>query len=652
MANIAGTVFPAEIYPATPDLAALQQINDPTVMVTKLIRTGANKFEQQLVINGEKGYTVQQILALHDTLPTRQPPNGGPGTYRFEVTDNDSPAKVTWQVRLGVVVDDNQATPSNQPTQTPVQPQSPRTIYPINGQRSGTQVVPVTALAPETVVLGGGWTYNPTYQILTSPSGKIRKWNQGMALPTDDEPTFSFAGPATPVGAPGFPVPNPELEHLRRELEATKAQLSASLAQTQEEQRRREIDQMREQHRQEMLAMRTQFDEIKAALTAPPVNNELIELRRQMDEKNRIDTLRTEFMSKLESITAAVSSSGRDTNPILTLMSTLLSQQKQSETENLRIMRELAGGQLAAAQQNALTPERMLHLATELKGDNSLNEQVMRSLGMAFEQFVRMQQMAGEMGGGGGRPGVDWASLLTRLTERVGSAVQNYTQFKANAAASEVAKARAVEANTRVRGALALRQQQQHSKSQEAVPAAEIVTETSTEAARDRLAVDYFKQRKPTVDVPVEAAPAMHEAPGESEASETAPTPFEQLRAASLEDMRNVFGRESDDIFFGAPLMAFISELRADLTKQPEAHTPEEVAGYVLKARDQVLSKIHEVAQAGGDNMELPHAIEILAAGQYVYLIERLLPKAKIKYRAQTVEALEGFLIAESTSAE
>ena len=88
--------------PNGPDIAVLQQMQDPLVMVHKIIPRSGNKRESSLVVNSKTGLSMKQILKLQDeVIDTKKYPDGGLGLYRFEVTDQQSTAKIYWETRIG-----------------------------------------------------------------------------------------------------------------------------------------------------------------------------------------------------------------------------------------------------------------------------------------------------------------------------------------------------------------------------------------------------------------------------------------------------------------------------------------------------------------------------------------------------------------------
>jgi hypothetical protein len=110
-----------------------------------------------------------------------------------------------------------------------------------------------------------------------------------------------------------------------------------------------------------------------------------------------------------------------------------------------------------------------------------------------------------------------------------------------------------------------------------------------------------------------------------------------------LPELREIFGPERDEAFFGA-FYDHVKQLRMALLASPAQFSARKIAELLMQAREYLASE----AQAGRG---VPHAAEIWAHGQTGYLLERLLPEAAEGLRSEVVKALT-ILEAETEDAE
>jgi hypothetical protein len=639
--NISGNLV-EENLSAAPDFAALQAITDPRVTVTKILKVGNNRIDEQLIINGKKGLTLDEIIALQDKLPTMA--NAGPGNYRFQVTDDNSPAKVLWKVRLGVTPEENAGGShvSNQP----------------NVVRS--VVVAPAPVSEDTVNMGNGWFYTKSMQTLTSPAGEIHSWKPGQPMPKIDNTSSSNAN-MTPISAlPSFGGPSPETQALQAQIQAMQVQLAESQRQALEARdqakdlkQQQELERVRAEAKEQTNAVLVQMQALQAAMTAKPQEDAgLLAIKRELEETRRMDALRADFNAKLEALQSIIreASSSKGPDPMVTLLMQMMQQQAAAATENLRVVREAATAQATMANANAMTPDKLMTLMDRMKEGSGLSEKVMESMGSAFDQVIRMSSMAREMSGGGDQGG-GLMSILEKVSTQAGSAFQNYMQYKANLAAAEGAKARATEMQTRVTAVQKQRQVVQAAAQIAAVPAPSLA-----EAYEARLGVTPVAT--PTVvpasetqvlspdgtDVVSIAEDAPNEDDGENETDATDDNEsiqeehaFNPLVAAKITELREAFQGIPDEIFFG-PVFPYVAELRNTIKK----YGTQDVAEFILQARDQMLVQ--------KDKIELPQCIELLGWGQYEYMVERLLPKVGAKSRTAIVAKLKNMIEAENTT--
>jgi len=638
-------------FQTTPDLATLQSMQDPIVMVTKVIDSTGGKRKDQLVINGLTGLKIADILQLQDDLPTPKYPKGGPGTYRFEVTDQASTAKAVWQIRLGGPGDDSGAPTISRPggvvSSSPVQ----------RGPAVVSAGLPVAPISSDVENLGNGFVYHKVFKLLTVPDGRVFQWEPGKPLP---DLGFTQSAVATPLGAPlfanqGQAAPAPEVTALQAEI----ARLRED---ARERDRQAELATMRKAHEEQMSTMQSRFEQLVEKLTAKPVESvELIELRRQnerLQERERENTLRTEMASKIDAVTALVREvqSNRGTDPMVTVLTGMLNQQTESARENLRVMRDFSAAQLTAAQASALTPEKALDIfkqqaeLVQNSGSSMFNEKTMGVMNMLFDSVIRLRQAESQLSGNNG---TDWMAVFQTLADKGGTALNAIAQAQSKKAAAETAKANATAVQARAqaiadaRAAAELRVA--HAAEVAATPALP-PSPPEGEAARDALAAAMFPKPVSTSSVatptPVAPAPpALVSVPSPEPARRKSGKRENPLMKATLPELRSAFGSTGDAIFFG-PFMESIDDLRAEMAKDPEQYSPDDVAQFVIEAREFIAQAVQE---AGG---KAPLVVDMLAHGRFDYLFERMLPKAGHDFWNAAATALQAKLAAEKATTE
>lgn len=619
--------------PSSPDVAALNAMSDPLVMVHRMIPRGGNKREAVIVINALTGLKPKQILKLQDAVvDTSKYPDGGPGLYRFEVTDQQTTAKVVWETRIGGKVDDDEV--------SPVAP--------------GTRPIaidPNIPAAPDTVSLGNGYVFNSRFRLLTIPDGRILQWDPSQPLP-DLAPSFSRApagGPATSLGAAMFgPVaPSPETEALRAEVQRLKDE-------QREQARQRELSTMEDRHRQEMASLRDSMQSLVEKLTAKPAEDpQVVELRRKLEETQRQDSLRAEFNAKIDSLVTLVrESQASRSDPMVSALTNLLGQQTASAKDNLQLMRDVMNQQSSTAQMSAMTPEKLLGFMQQIKdsGSSLINEKIVGLVSGLMDTMLRFRQAESAMSGGGG---TNWMELIERLAERASGAVQAFGQAKARQAGADTAKAQAqalriqqerereARAATRVSAAQAARTELPPA------PSAEVKPQLSGEAARDALAEEVLKRKGGGGTVtPIKAAVA--EEPPSAPAAPPAPEPPQipikvdrknPLAKMSNDQLRELYGKIPDEDFFG-PFFEVVGQLREALEANPNSVSPDEVAEYVMQSRQQIVQAVQETGQT-------PIVVSMLAYGRFAYMFERMAPSMAADYWNAAAVALKAKVTAE-----
>jgi hypothetical protein len=609
-----------ENIPSTPDLAALSAMDNPIVVVTKVAAgKGGNN---QMIVNGQTGLTTQDILALHDSLPLGKIPNSGAGVYRFEVMDQGSGAKVLWQLRLG-------GAPVENPSPENVRPLFQAPAMPVVQQQQPMKPMP---LAPDVQHLGNGWFYNPALDLLTAPDGSLHNWRKGMQLPT-----LSFGGPApqapvTPLASlPTFGA-SPEADALRQQLAAMQSQLTEAREREREQRRQDEIREMQENFKRATEENNKRFEALVAQVSVPKDDGggKVVELERRIAEKERIDSLRAETKAQMDSMLEIIraSSNNKGIDPMVTMLTTIMSQNQTSAAEQLRMYRE-------AAAEERRTFTAMLDrqsLAAEKTAANNPFEKLAGGFDVLMDRMGRIMEMERTFNGSGNQ-GVDWMGVIKEVGSKAGSALQAFQMAKAREAQAAQATAQA----------------------QTATAQAQIVHDKAAVAiSRQRaIAAAPVKPATPPPSDPIEAtatatpliaivAPVAPVAPATTPVSKGKKAKEVQLADLTLRDLRMTFKAEPDEAFFGTTL-EFVQQLRDALSSAPSDHTAEDIAGYILQARELIAD---EAAKGN-----IPHAAELLVHGQIAYLLERMLPEASEGLRSEVVKAVKRLLQAEADAA-
>ena len=628
---------------SAPDVAALNAMTDPLVMIQRIIPRGGSKREAVNVVNALTGLRPKQILRLQDAVTdTTKYPNGGPGLYRFEVTDQQSTAKIVWEARVGGRLDgDGEESAST-------------------GAAVGTSnrmADPALPLSPDTINLGNGYAFNQRLKLLTVPDGRILQWDPSQPLP-DLAPTFArdSRGPATPIGASMFGGGSNN-GNASTEVEALRAELARVRDDSRERERQRELTEMREAHRKELEAVTARMETILEKVTAKPAEDpRVVQLEQQLKEQQRQAELRTEFNAKVDALAALVreAQAQKGPDPAVGVLSQMLTEQRTSMRENLQLLQSVMNSQLTTAQAAALTPEKLITLTTQLKdaGPASIiNEKFVGVLSGVMDTVLRMRQAEAAMSSGGG---VDWMGIIERLAERAGGAVTAFTQLKARQAAVEVSRNNAETVRL---------QQQREREAREATtqrPTVPIPTPPpppvlTGEAARDALASRMFPQTSTVATEPaaasVSASATVVDTPSPSTSAAAVPPRVlpvkveknSPLRRMPLKQLRDLYDGVADENFFG-PFFNVVSQLRDALAADANSISPDEVAGYVLEARPQIIEAVQQTGQT-------PIVVQMLAYGQFVYMFARMVPTMDEVYWRAAATALKAAIEAERAAA-
>ena len=640
MASITTVV---ENLESTPNLGALGNFTNPIVMVTKVTQVGTKKTEQ-LIVNAATGLSASDILKLQDDLPLGKIANSGPGFYKFDVTDQDSGAKMVWQVKLGSSAIDN-PTPEAQARPVSIVTGRPGPVV------SLAAPAPPAPLASDAQNMGNGWVYTPSLGVMAAPDGSMHQWKPGAPLPTMQQAVQPVVQqPAqqqyasTQVGQSTYAGPNPETESLRQQLAAMQAALAASSEREREAQRQTEIRDLQSRMEKALEENNKRFEALVSQIAQPRREDDrVLEMERRLAEKERLDSIRMETKAQIDALAALVQSGvNRGPDPMVNMLTTLLGQQQVAAAENLRVMREASAQERAIAKDLALTPERMFQMMerqamlTKDTNQGDIMTKVLGGVDMLFERMSRLNQMEREMGGGGG--GVDWMSVIKEVGGKAGSAFQMYQSAKSKEAqaATVTAQAKIAQAQAQV---ITVRAQGQRKQQQQQQLAAPRTAETLAAQAQPAPTNPPVPARAPSSPTPAPvfvAADAVIPPP----APVSAPVVKEpHLSDATLTDLRSLFNEEGDALFFG-DFLQYIEQLREEVNTNPGEVTADDIASYLLDAR----SFIAEEVSKGN----IPHAAELLVHGQIEYIVERALPEVNEGLRSEISKSIQRALAAEA----
>ena len=633
---------------STPDISILTAMQHPVVMATKLTvdGSGAKRAGKDiLVINGMTGLDAGGVLQLQDDLiDLRKYKNGGPGMYRFEVTDQGTTTKEVWQVRLGAPSED---TPNsgyiNRPGGVGVSPP------PV---QRGPAVVPPSPAVPissDIENLGNGFLFHPKYRMLTVPDGRVFRWDPSQTLPDLSLPGLTPApapAPSTPFYMPqgSLAGPPPELIELRTRNEALAGELSKMREEARDRQRDAELAALRDSHDKQVGTLALKLDALVEKLAQPSKeDSRVLDLERRLAERDRESALRSEFSSKIDQIAGLVRDSQANRGPDPIMMTVI----------------DFLKAQLTAMQSSALTPEKALamqrELAATLKDSTSspLNEKMVTLMGSVFDMIMRFREAEAHLSGGGG---IDWMNIIQTAVDKAGTAVQALTQAQSRKAIAETARANA-EAVRAKRDIVVTEAQRARAPAPPATPAPLV-----GEAARDALAARMYPPPKPAnaiqaadepaVDGPAADGPAATPPAPPAAAPVATPAARKQrvrrnaLVNAPIERVREAFKDKSDPEFFGA-FMESVEALREALPGDAEAEplTPDDVAEAVLEAAQH----LGEVISTGGGKP--PLVADMIVYRRFDYLLERLLPAASEQFRREAVVALHAKVAAAEAAA-
>jgi hypothetical protein len=610
---------------SAPDVSRINTFNGLIVTVTRSMQ--ARGGVGSAILTTQK-MTKEQLFALSVQLPIKH----GPGFYKFDVVDEGGLGSDEWLVKLG---------PDDPTQESPFMSTSPTLpLGSVNSAPTGEGVIH----------LGHGFYYNSDLGTLTTPWRGVYNWKQGDPMPTQPTaasaaPNLSFQSPSTPWGPqPGnwgsFPVADDSrVKDLERTIERQNQQVV-------EDRRTREMEQIRVEMQRQSQEQNARFEKLIEKLFSKPagpsdetlalqrrteqLEREASELRRENAQRERDAALRTEMQAtqtRFETMLREMSANKQD--PMLPMLMQMIQSSQASAQEAVKAIQAATStastssernvqqmlAQLSATMMNPMQLMQMVESArsTGAEGSKLLVESMKESLGMQREVFGQLLDVAGQ----GQQP--PWVSIVNEALSKVGAVGEALARRQ---------QAPAPQQQMRPPQQRPPQQQQQRPPQQQVSPPAQAAAPLPAVPTGPGADVLPIKGRKGSK----KAAPAQPEEP----AAGTRGYTIDQLREASVEDIRATVATLDDDNFFGA-LFPFVKQIREQVTSGMKA---EGAAEMLLRNRGML-------ANLGS----MPPAVELLYADHLEVLIERLLPDAAPAYREVVVTAIESTLEAEESAA-
>lgn len=621
---------------SAPDVAKINTFNVILVTVTRFMQ--ARGTVGTAILTTQR-MSKDALFALAVSLPLQH----GPGFYKFDVYDEGGMGNDEWLVKLG--------------------PEQPQEGYSMAGP---TGILPPgpgagVPVGEGVVHLGHGFYYNEALSTLTTPWRTVHNWKQGDPMPT--QPTSASAAPHLSLvpqnAAPGswpqgggwgnFPV-NESTSARERELEA---RIAASDRRVDEERRDRAMETLRTEMRQQAQEQNLRFEKLIERMAAKPagpsdellemrrsnerLERESAELRRESTQRERDLQLRAEMkdqQSKFELMIREVSANKQD--PMLPMIMQMMQASQASAQEAVKAIQASTTAaatsserstqqmlaQLSASMMNPMQLMQMVESArsTGAEGSKLLVESMKESLGMQREVFGQLLDVAGQ----GQQP--PWVSIVNEALSKVG------------AVGEALARRQQQQTPPPPQPRPAQQQQQQRPPQQQQAPRPPQQQVPSNGAPAASL--------PPAQTPPTAAAPAPKGKKGKGKSVEETPTPpagqkgytIEQLRDASVEDIRASVAPLGDDEFFGPVLLPFAKQIREEVKSGMKAEG----------AAEMLLRNRAHLAAIG----TMPPAVELLYAEQLEVLIERLLPDAAPEYRQAVEDVIDAKFEEEESAAE
>lgn len=676
---MAAAVVQLQEAKSTPDITRISAMSSRTVMVTRVF---AKNIPGEVLVT-EENVSVDRVLALYRSEVTK---TFGAGTYRFEVVDVAGQERDIWTCRYG----------AEQQPGVPLQPSL--SSVPYDGSVAGVQDLGGGyRYNPSLGVISGpkgmfrwqpGDALPAELQPVSAQVGGVTPIHPGLQ-PWGTMPAFGGQSVEDPrVKALEETLRQQQVTEMQREHQRAIDKLMDGFQKAQEATNARIEGLM-----QKIVDLQTRSatptgpnPELEALKLQIAQANERAERAEQRAREEAMSTSHRADIARLEQmIQAFMNKPAPDTMaPLLTAMITQSQAASASAVEAVRDASAQATTKLAEA---AMTPDRMAVIIGQLT--QQMQGQGQGFNGMMMEAFSKMmglqhklttQQIELERAG----QGPSWMPLLEHGVETVGQVAR---ALATRPAAAPVQQVRPAQAQVR---RLPPQPQQQRLPAAPAQPAAapapakpaKPLTERERNIAqRDRMAAEMAAKEaaaraaaapppaatppaaapaEPTADrkppgrrrkmvapipaaaAPGAAAPQMVEQGGEAPPSNVFPlvppapaAPPEivkptlaQMAAIPVEAMREVIAQIPDEPYEldGQPQLGFwgslldrVNELRAHVTMLDA----DQIAGYMIQGR--------EYLQGAG---EYPPCLEMMAAGHFLIVCERLLPEAAPEFVA------------------
>lgn len=412
-----------------PEVEKLNQFSGYTVTVTRY--QGARGGVGTMVVPTVRMAKLDQVLALQTSLPLKE----GPGFYRFDVVDTGGTGNDAWMVKLGPDV------PEDQMGVTPF-PGTPAASAP---------------LSENVRVIGRGYTYDENLHLLTTPWGKIYAWQPGEPLPDPPPATanaaaagqnafhaspWAAASPWNPAGMPfgwgGYPATSTSDDSARVK------QLEAQVA---EQNRRAEMDALRQEMRRQADETNARFEKLITAITEKPKGPDeaMLRMERQLEdekrrredqereaarreEDRRRDEQHREEMRATKEMIREMSANRQD--PMIPLIMQLMGQTQSQAMESVKAIRDATTtGTAASERANAemvrhlssqtLSPMQLVQFMQSMKSDGA---EAARTIIDATRSAMEVQKSTYEqlldVAGQGNQPA--WLTAVDTIMQRVG----------------------------------------------------------------------------------------------------------------------------------------------------------------------------------------------------------------------------------------
>lgn len=450
---------PVEKLPKSePDIGKLNSFTGHIVTVVKYMQPRGS-IGSTLVPTAQM--PLAQVLDLVTTLPLKH----GAGFYKFTVADAGGTGEDVWMTKLGGDIPMQQVQDGGFPNMAQI---------PTDQQSN-----PPTG--PNVQALGRGYYYNQDLRVLTTPWGTAVNWSPGEVLPTPpssaNQQTHLASVPpgATPWSwqGPGqggwggwgnIPVDSGESARVK--------QLEQQIA---EQNRQREMDNLRVEIRRQAEETQRQFTLLVEKLTARPTGPTESEIRLQAEiadarrraeeaerraEENRRESERREEARRQEEqrraemrdmeakFQATIRELGANKqDPMLPMLMTLITQQQSSAMEAVKAIQAATQTGTAAAERSTqqllaqlqgsiISPLQLMQLVQSAKGDaaegtRAVVEATKEAMALQKDVFTQLLEVSGQ----GGQPW--YASAIQGALDRaaqITAALAERSQNNAQAA--------------------------------------------------------------------------------------------------------------------------------------------------------------------------------------------------------------------------